>query len=178
MPLVELTVVNLAVVERVRLPLSRGFTVLTGETGAGKSLVVDAVALALGARAAADQVRTGTDAARVEAVFDAPERRADDAAATTSWPRRGGVAIVRREVGADGRSSARVNDRAVTVGGLGGARRRGWRRSTASTSSSASSSRRGSSPCSTDSAAHAAMLAGSGRCTGRGARRWPLPRSC
>ena len=51
MPLVELTVTNLAVVESVRLPLGRGFTVLTGETGAGKSLVVDAVALALGARA-------------------------------------------------------------------------------------------------------------------------------
>ena len=87
MPLVELTVTNLAVVESVRLPLGRGFTVLTGETGAGKSLVVDAVALALGARASADQVRTGTDAARVEAVFA-------------------------------GRSVVRVNDRAVTVGGL------------------------------------------------------------
>ena len=57
MSLTELTVENLAVIERVRLPLSRGFTVLTGETGAGKSLVVDALALALGARAAADQVR-------------------------------------------------------------------------------------------------------------------------
>ena len=51
-------------VESVRLSLGDGFTVLTGETGAGKSLVVDAVALALGARAATDQVRAGTDAAR------------------------------------------------------------------------------------------------------------------
>src|SRR5918999_599878 len=53
MPLRELTVENLAVVEAVRLSLAPGFTVLTGETGAGKSLVVDAVALALGARRAA-----------------------------------------------------------------------------------------------------------------------------
>nr|MBA3748230.1 AAA family ATPase [Solirubrobacterales bacterium] len=78
MALRELTVENLAVVESVRLTLGEGFTVLTGETGAGKSLVVDAVALALGARASTDQVRAGTDAARVEAVFDAPSLPDDD----------------------------------------------------------------------------------------------------
>ena len=117
MPLVELTVVNLAVLEHVRLPLSRGFTVLTGETGAGKSLVVDALALALGARASADLVRTGTDGLRVDAVFeDVPSET--DAPLDDIVSGEGGVAIVRREVGADGRSSARVNDRAVTVGGL------------------------------------------------------------
>ncbi|HET9878918.1 MAG TPA: AAA family ATPase, partial [Candidatus Limnocylindria bacterium] len=117
MPLVELTVANLAVLEHVRLPLSRGFTVLTGETGAGKSLVVDALALALGARASANLVRSGASVLRVDAVFegvpaetDAP---LDDLVAAED-----GVAIIRREVGADGRSSARVNDRAVTVGGL------------------------------------------------------------
>ncbi|MGH2385836.1 MAG: AAA family ATPase, partial [Candidatus Limnocylindria bacterium] len=60
MALRELTVENLAVVESVRLALGDGFTVVTGETGAGKSLVVDAVALALGARASTDQVRAGT----------------------------------------------------------------------------------------------------------------------
>ena len=117
MPLVELTVANLAVLEHVRLPLARGFTVLTGETGAGKSLVVDALALALGARAAADQVRTGADGLRVDAVFEevppAPDAPLDDVVTAE-----GGVAIVRREVSADGRSSARVNDRPVTVGGL------------------------------------------------------------
>ncbi len=117
MALRELTVENLAVVESVRLELSPGFTVLTGETGAGKSLVVDAVALALGARASAEQVRAGTDAARVEAIFDAPalpdtDPMADVAAAGE------GLLIIRREVTADGRSLARVNDRAVTVGGL------------------------------------------------------------
>jgi DNA repair protein RecN (Recombination protein N) len=117
MSLTELTVENLAVIERVRLPVSPGFTVLTGETGAGKSLVVDALALALGARAATDQVRSGTDAARVEAVFtdvigDEDDPLADVLAAGD------GMAIIRREVGADGRSMVRVNDRSVTVGGL------------------------------------------------------------
>ncbi len=117
MTLRELTVENLAVVESVRLELAPGFTVLTGETGAGKSLVVDAVALALGARASTDQVRAGTDAARVEAVFDAPAPAEDDPLADVVEAGEG-MLIVRREVGVDGRSSVRVNDRAVTVGGL------------------------------------------------------------
>ena len=117
MALRELTVENLAVVERVRLELSPGFTVVTGETGAGKSLVVDAVALALGARASADQVRSGAASARVEAVFDAPPVVAQDPMAEI-LAEGDGSAIVRREVGADGRSMARLNDRAVTIGGL------------------------------------------------------------
>jgi DNA repair protein RecN (Recombination protein N) len=117
MALRELTVENLAVVESVRLSLSAGLTVLTGETGAGKSLVVDAVALALGARASTDQVRTGTVAARVEAIFDAPSPSSEDPLADVVAAG-DGLVIVRREVAADGRSMARVNDRAVTVGGL------------------------------------------------------------
>ena len=119
MALRELTVENLAVVESVRLTLSDGFTVVTGETGAGKSLVVDAVALALGARASTEQVRAGTDAARVEAIFDSLSLPDDDPMAEIIQAGEGSL-IVRREVGADGRSVARVNDRAVTVGGLAG----------------------------------------------------------
>ena len=117
MALRELTVENLAVVERVRLTLAPGFTVLTGETGAGKSLVVDAVALALGARAASDQVRAGADAARVEAVFDAPSPVDEDPLGDVLAEGEG-MAIVRREVAVDGRSVARLNDRTVTVGSL------------------------------------------------------------
>jgi DNA repair protein RecN (Recombination protein N) len=119
MALRELTVENLAVVESVRLPLGDGFTVLTGETGAGKSLVVDAVALALGGRASADQVRAATDGARIEAIFDAPALPTNDPLADVVAAGEGNV-IVRREVGSDGRSVARVNDRAVTIGSLAG----------------------------------------------------------
>ena len=115
MALIELSVENLAVVESVRLPFTRGFTVLTGETGAGKSLVVDAVALILGARASADQVRSGTDAARIEAIFDDVPCDSDDPLDELIDD---GTLIVRREVGSDGRSLARANDRAVTVGAL------------------------------------------------------------
>jgi DNA repair protein RecN (Recombination protein N) len=117
MALIELSVENLAVVESVRLPLARGFTVLTGETGAGKSLVVDAVALVLGARASADQVRSGTDAARIEAIFDGVPRDPNDPLDELIDD---GTLIVRREVSSDGRSLARANDRAVTVGSLAG----------------------------------------------------------
>jgi DNA repair protein RecN (Recombination protein N) len=117
MPLLELTVENLAVLSNVRLPLSRGFTVVTGETGAGKSLVVDALALALGARASAELVRSGEASARVEAVFDDVPRDADDPMDELVAAGEG-LVIVRREVGADGRSLVRINDRAATVGGL------------------------------------------------------------
>ena len=117
MTLRELTVESLAVVESVRLELGPGFTVLSGETGAGKSLVVDAVALALGARASADLVRAGSESARVEAVFDAPVTAEDEPMADVVAAGEG-MLIVRREVAADGRSSVRVNDRSVTVGGL------------------------------------------------------------
>jgi DNA repair protein RecN (Recombination protein N) len=117
MALIELSVENLAVVESVRLSFARGFTVLTGETGAGKSLVVDAVALVLGARASADQVRSGTGAARIEAVFDDVPRDPNDPLDELIDD---GMLIVRREVSSDGRSLARANDRAVTVGSLAG----------------------------------------------------------
>jgi DNA repair protein RecN (Recombination protein N) len=58
---------NLAVIEAVEVELDPGFTALTGETGAGKSILVEAVGLLLGGRASADLVRTGTDAATIEA---------------------------------------------------------------------------------------------------------------
>lgn len=127
MALRELLVENLAVIESVRLPLARGFTVVTGETGAGKSLVVDALALALGARASAELVRHGTSGARVEAIFDAPADllKGSDSATDPGGSELvaivaagDGMVIVHREVGADGRSVARINDRTVTIGTL------------------------------------------------------------
>jgi DNA repair protein RecN (Recombination protein N) len=100
--LLELSVDDLALIDRLRLSLSAGLNVLTGETGAGKSLLIDALGLALGARADATLVRHGAESARVEALFDRlPE-----------------PLIAVREVGANGRSTARVDDDAVTAGRL------------------------------------------------------------
>jgi DNA repair protein RecN (Recombination protein N) len=98
-----LSVVNLAVIDRLELEFEPGLNVLTGETGAGKSIVVGAVGLLVGGRASADLVRTGEDTAAVQAVFERPD---------------GGELIVRREVSAQGRSRAFVDGDLVTTAAL------------------------------------------------------------
>ena len=100
--LLELTVTDLALLERVRITFADGLNVITGETGAGKSLLIDALGLALGARADPGLVRHDAEAARVEALFDRlPE-----------------PLVCVREVAASGRSVARVDDETVTAGRL------------------------------------------------------------
>ena len=101
-PLLELAVADLGLIDRLRITLDPGLNVLTGETGAGKSLLIDALGLALGARADVSLVRHGAASARVEALFDRlPE-----------------PLIVVREVSASGRSTARMDDEPVTAARL------------------------------------------------------------
>ncbi|MCG3774109.1 MAG: DNA repair protein RecN [Nitrospira sp.] len=71
--LVELRIVNFALIEQLSLQFHSGFTVLTGETGAGKSLLIDAIALLVGGRASTDQIRSGEDEAQLEAAFHLPD---------------------------------------------------------------------------------------------------------
>jgi len=71
--LAELRIVNFALIEQLSLQFESGFTVLTGETGAGKSLLIDAIALLVGGRASTDQIRSGEDEAHLEAAFHLPE---------------------------------------------------------------------------------------------------------
>ena len=98
----ELNVRDLALIERLRISFEPGLNVLTGETGAGKSLLIDALGLAVGARADTTLVRHGSEMARVEALFDrVPE-----------------PLICVREVSAAGRSTARIDDEAVTAARL------------------------------------------------------------
>ena len=66
----ELRIRNFAIIEDIGLEFSDGFTVLTGETGAGKSILVDAVDLLVGGRASADAIRTGAEEAEISGVFD------------------------------------------------------------------------------------------------------------
>src|SRR5579863_4458517 len=72
--LLELVVVNYAVVERLRVNFHAGLNLLTGETGSGKSIVVDALGLLLGGRASADMIRTGETRARVAGIFEVREQ--------------------------------------------------------------------------------------------------------
>ena len=116
--LTELTVENLAIVERARLEPAPGLTALSGETGAGKSLLVGALTLLTGGRAELDAIRTGESRARLEARFQAGAERA--LALLESWgiPCDDGEIVIRREVAREGKSRAWVNQTSVTVAAL------------------------------------------------------------
>ena len=98
-----LSISHLAVIDRLELEFAPGFNVLTGETGAGKSILVGAVGLLVGGRASADLVRTGEETASVQAVFERPD---------------GSELIVRREISSQGRSRAFVDGALVTSAAL------------------------------------------------------------
>jgi len=121
--LIELRIRNFAVADDVTVTLAGGLNVLTGETGAGKSILVDALSLVLGERASSEDVRAGTDRAAVEAVFDISAR--PDLAARLDelgLPSEEGLLILRREVQVEGRNRAWVNgspSTATVVGELG-----------------------------------------------------------
>ncbi len=112
--LAHLQIRDFAIIDSVELELAAGMTALTGETGAGKSIIVDAVMLALGARASADALRHGAERAEITATFDA-----GDDPAVRRWldeqsiePEDGGI-VLRRVIGRDGRSRQYVNGRAL-----------------------------------------------------------------
>jgi DNA repair protein RecN (Recombination protein N) len=114
--LLELVVENYAVVERVRARFHAGLNLLTGETGSGKSIVVDALGLVLGGRASSDMVRSDTERARVAAIFEVPREAAllrllEQAGA----PVEDGELLIEREVLAGGKSRAFLGNRPVTM---------------------------------------------------------------
>ncbi len=118
----ELSITNFAIIDRLDVRFDPGFNVLTGETGAGKSIIIDAVGAVLGGRVSADMVRSGAPSARVEGIFTLDE----DAGPIVDLLREHdlledgeGAVILRREINANGRSTARVNGRAVPVSVLG-----------------------------------------------------------
>jgi DNA repair protein RecN (Recombination protein N) len=121
--LVELTIRNFAVIQETRIELAPGLNALTGETGAGKSIVIDALGAVLGARTSAEFVRTGASGAYVEAVFDisnlpnpAPVRSLLDALGIELEPDE--PLVLARDVSATGRSTARIAGRTVTAATL------------------------------------------------------------
>jgi len=116
----ELSVQNLATIEDARVELREGFCAWTGETGAGKSLILTALGLVLGAKASADLVRGGKDEARAAAVFDLDSAvlRADVEAILGGPVDDDGTLILTRRISAHGRSSAHANGLPVTATAL------------------------------------------------------------
>src|SRR6185437_2094517 len=114
--LTELVVENYAVVERLRAHFHSGLNLLTGETGSGKSIVVDALELLLGGRASADMIRTGEQRARIAGIFElcdqAGARRVLESAGLEAED---GELLVEREIAASGKSRAFVGSRPVSV---------------------------------------------------------------
>ncbi|MGE5140575.1 MAG: DNA repair protein RecN [Rudaea sp.] len=116
--LAEITISNLAIIDRLNLKFAPGFNVLTGETGAGKSIIIDAVGLLLGSRAQNDLIRAGADETVVEGIFTV-----DSATRALLAPQLeefgldldGEDLILTRELHRNGRNVCRVNNRAVTL---------------------------------------------------------------
>jgi len=118
--LIELRIENLAVIEDLSVRLDEGLTVFTGETGAGKSIIVGAVSLLLGERASSESVRAGTKRAVVEGVFDVTRVRGIDTLLDAhGLEAEDGLLILRREVAAEGRSRAWINGAGATAGLVG-----------------------------------------------------------
>src|SRR5687768_10371725 len=98
-----LSIRHLAVIDQLEVDFEPGLNILTGETGAGKSILVEAIDLLVGGRASADLVRTGEDLATIQAIFERPDGR---------------EIIVRRELSAQGRSRAFIDDALATSAAL------------------------------------------------------------
>ena len=108
--LLELTIENIALIESLRIEFAAGFNVLTGETGAGKSIVVDSVNLALGGRADRDIIRTGCEKGSVQALFDISRNpEALQYAREQGVDAEDGLIVVRRELSRSGRNLCRVS---------------------------------------------------------------------
>ena len=116
----ELRIRNFAIIESVTLPLAQGFNALSGETGAGKSIIVGALGFLLGERASADLIRTGADRAAVEGLFDIGERpELAELLDARGIEVEECTVLLKREVAAAGRARAWVNGSPVTAGVLG-----------------------------------------------------------
>ena len=113
--LARLSIRDIVLIERLDIEFGEGLAVLTGETGAGKSILLDAFALALGCRGDAGLVRHGTEQGQVTAVFDVPKAHPAMAILSDNGLEDSGEMILRRVQFADGRTRAFINDQAISV---------------------------------------------------------------
>ena len=113
--LLELRVENYAVIDNVAVEFAPGLNLLTGETGAGKSILIDALALLLGDKASAEAVRHGTEKAVLSAVFEAESKALDEALEANGIDSGEAQLILRREISAGGKGRVFVNNQPATV---------------------------------------------------------------
>lgn len=117
--LAELTIRNIALIDSLRVEFAPGFNVLTGETGAGKSIVVDSISLALGGRADRDMIRTGAERGMVQALFDISDNaRALEYVRGLDIEAEDGLIAIRRELSRGGRNVCRIGDVVVPLNAL------------------------------------------------------------
>lgn len=117
----KLYIENIAVIERAEINFDKGFNVLTGETGAGKSILIDSINAVLGQRTSRELIRTGADKAFVSAQFDDLSPHTAAALAELGVElneEEGGALLLQREIRADGRGSVKINDRPATLSAL------------------------------------------------------------
>ena len=113
----ELVIENFALIDRLHLEFERGFNILTGETGAGKSIIIDTVSLILGGRSSAEQVRAGSESAQIEGVFELDDKP-EIFHILAEWGISLGddqLLVINREINQSGRSRCRLNGQTVTV---------------------------------------------------------------
>lgn len=117
----KLYIENIAVIERAEIDFNKGFNVLTGETGAGKSILIDSINAVLGQRTSRELIRTGAEKAFVSAQFDDISKGAVEALSELGVElsqEDGNSLILQREIRADGRGSVKINDRPATISAL------------------------------------------------------------
>lgn len=114
----ELSIRNFAIIEELHVSLEKGLTVLTGETGAGKSIIIDAVHLLVGGRGSSEFVRHGEKKAEIEGMFqiDSPDHPCLEKAQEFGIDVEEEAIVIRREISANGKSVCRINGKLVTIG--------------------------------------------------------------
>ena len=113
--LLEISIKNFAIIEAISLNFEKGMTVLTGETGAGKSIIIDAMNMMLGARATTDVIRHGAPKAEIEGLFSVENNHALQMIFDEQGIELGDEIIIRREILQNGRSVSRVNGQMVNL---------------------------------------------------------------
>ncbi|MBJ8325993.1 DNA repair protein RecN [Streptococcus pacificus] len=113
--LLEISIRHFAIIENISLHFDNGMTVLTGETGAGKSIIIDAMNMMLGARANSDAVRHGAQKAEIEGLFDISHKASLKQLLVENGIDSSGELIIRREIHSNGRSVSRINGQMVNL---------------------------------------------------------------